>query len=140
MELPISNKLQISPGVYHATLVSIDDVGPGRHGEHAFQFQYRIELPGGRYRTLGRTYYGPFTKDSGLAEDCQKIFACAGHSRKVSGAVESELLLNTRVRLRVEPSNKTRHYKLHLIGPEPVRGSKTAARRAGAIPLEDIER
>jgi hypothetical protein len=135
MEIPISNKPQISPGVYHATLVQIDDVSPGRHGEAAFQFKYQIQLPGGRYRTLGRTYYGPFTKDSQLVKDVRKIFACAGKVQKVTGPVESELLLKTQVRLKVTPSPGSKHYRLNVIGPEPVRGIQGRSKK-----FDDIER
>lgn len=135
MNIPIINKLQISPGVYHATLVQIDDVGPGRHGEAAFQFKYQIQLPGGRYRTLGRTFYGPFTKDSVLVKELRKIFACAGKPQKVQSPVESALLLGTQVRLKVTPSKRSGHYHVNVVGPEPVRGVKGSAKK-----FQNIER
>lgn len=134
MNIPIVSKFQISPGVYHATLVQIDEVGPGKHGEPAFQFKFQVQLPGGRYRTLGRTYYGPFTKDSPLVKDVRKIFACAGKAQKVTGPVESELLLKTQVRLKVTPSKKqTGHYLLNVIGPEPVQGVKGSSKKGQHI-------
>jgi hypothetical protein len=135
MRIPISTtKCESDIRVYDAVVTGIANSGTDSFDEPTVTFYFKIILPTGRRRSVGKRYYGPFRANSALVRDAVKLLNYAGRTVPDQGWINIAELKNVRCKIKVVPGIKSDR-QIIVLPPETSKAHQRSERNALPPPV-----